>query len=332
MSEKPIKLTKKQQKAAAFRTKKKGKAILEEPSAFPEADEEENEPIIPSKSTKETKDKSEKIIKSNKRKREDNTSTSKTNKTNEEEEGEEGDKVIGAAAIRRKRKKAAQARKYEEEKIKKSSKLILFVGNLPFDMTSEKLTSFFLEHCEEEPEVRLMTHKSTKNETGQPTNATKGCGFVEFKTSAALQKALRLHHTPMNCESTGQENQKKSRKINIELTAGGGGKSESRLKKIEVSKERLNKQREKRIEKNLKEITEKRLKYGLEALEPGEEDVTVKFGSKKKSEEAGLEEGKANWGSKSSSGPGASTVTHSSKSSRFKGRPQSSGANSIRLT
>lgn len=177
-----------------------------------------------------------------------------------------------------------------------------------------------------------MTPKLSPNEVSSQTKfskPTKGCGFIEFKSSAALQKALRLHQTPISCETNGQENQKKSRKINIELTAGGGGKSESRLKKIEVSKERLNKQRDKRLEKNLKEITEKRLKYGLEA---GEEDVTVEFGRKKKNVEASVpEEGKANWGSKGKSEGAVTRPTASKPLRSFKGKPQMSGANAIRL-
>ncbi|KAH9821117.1 hypothetical protein DFH28DRAFT_579835 [Melampsora americana] len=327
MSHPSIKLTKKQKKSIAFRTKKKSKSSTqaeeeeEERLAFPETEEEEEEEPITSTKTTHS------ILKSSKRKREETERNSKDHETIEKDQTDE--MMMGVAAKRRKRKKLAKLKKEEEDQKRKSSKLILFVGNLPFDMTHEKLKSFFLEHCEEEPEVRLMTHKSSNQPSEKPNHLTKGCGFVEFKTSAALQKALRLHHTPMSSESTGEENQKKSRKINIELTAGGGGRSENRLKKIKDSKERLDKQREKRIEKSIKEITEKRSKYGLEALEPGQEDVTVKFGHKKKSD-IGVEEGKANWGSKSNSNH--DHHPQSSKPPRFKGRPQSSGANSIRLT
>ena len=65
------------------------------------------------------------------------------------------------------------------------------------------------------PDIRLITPKVA---AGKPTNKAKGCAFLEFTEKSGLQQALRLH-----------QSQLEGRMINVELTAGGGGKSESRL-------------------------------------------------------------------------------------------------------
>jgi nucleolar protein 6 len=74
------------------------------------------------------------------------------------------------------------------------------------------------------PAVRLISLKgSTKS---------KGCAFVEFSHSSALQQGLKLHHTILE-----------GRKINVELTAGGGGRGKERLKKLRERNRTLNVQR-----------------------------------------------------------------------------------------
>lgn len=74
------------------------------------------------------------------------------------------------------------------------------------------------------PTVRLIYPKgSTKS---------KGCAFIEFSHRNALQQGLKLHHTLLE-----------GRKINVELTAGGGGKSEERLRRVRERNKALNTQR-----------------------------------------------------------------------------------------
>lgn len=70
---------------------------------------------------------------------------------------------------------------------------------------------------------------------------SKGCAFVEFSNAASLQKALRFHHTIF-----------RGRQINVELTAGGGGKSERRKEKIKAKNADLDKERRKIFEKYVK--------------------------------------------------------------------------------
>ncbi|KAJ1677432.1 hypothetical protein EV182_006191 [Spiromyces aspiralis] len=75
--------------------------------------------------------------------------------------------------------------------------------------------------------VRLLTDKKTQK--------PKGYAFLEFEQSKMLKKALMYHRMPF-----------KSRKINVELTAGGGGNNENRRKKLEKRRNELEKERDKK--------------------------------------------------------------------------------------
>jgi nucleolar protein 6 len=79
--------------------------------------------------------------------------------------------------------------------------------------------------------VRLLTPKLTR--AGAPaTTKSKGCAFLEFSTWPALQAALRLHQSELD-----------GRRINVELTAGGGGKGDARLSKVKARNKDLTAQR-----------------------------------------------------------------------------------------
>lgn len=69
------------------------------------------------------------------------------------------------------------------------------------------------------PSIRLLTPKPSP--AGGKPNKSKGCAFLEFTHRNALQQALKLHQSMLD-----------GRMINVELTAGGGGKSENRLIKV----------------------------------------------------------------------------------------------------
>ncbi|ETS63959.1 hypothetical protein PaG_02291 [Moesziomyces aphidis] len=133
----------------------------------------------------------------------------------------------------------------------KGSKFILFVGNMAFTTTTDNIAKHFGQTCGEVPTVRLLTRKAdpnalanlpaskrksiAKGKAQDPTQPqSKGCAFVEFKSSDALRKALNFHHTMLE-----------GRKINVELTAGGGGKSENRQNKIKEKNAGLEKERQK---------------------------------------------------------------------------------------
>lgn len=95
---------------------------------------------------------------------------------------------------------------------------ILFVGSLPFKATAQQISDHFAPHPP--THVRLLTDRLTKR--------PKGFAFLEFADSQSLEAALGKHHTKFG-----------GRVINVELTAGGGGKSAARVKKIKERNERL---------------------------------------------------------------------------------------------
>lgn len=133
----------------------------------------------------------------------------------------------------------------------KGNKFILFIGNMAFTTTTETISKHFGQTCGEVPSVRLLTRKAdpdalanlpaskqksiAKGKAQDPSKPqSRGCAFVEFKSSEALRKALKFHHTMLE-----------GRKINVELTAGGGGKSEKRMEKIKEKNVGLEKERAK---------------------------------------------------------------------------------------
>lgn len=120
---------------------------------------------------------------------------------------------------------APKKRKREEEKPAKKRappRFILFVGNLPYDLKEEDLQEHF--------------------KTANPSNIRmrKGFAFMEFEGDEAsknLHLALRFHHSTL-----------KYRKINVELTAGGGGNSAKRRKKLDQKNAALQDELTERIE------------------------------------------------------------------------------------
>ncbi|SPQ99285.1 unnamed protein product (mitochondrion) [Plasmodiophora brassicae] len=113
---------------------------------------------------------------------------------------------------------------------KPSSRYIVFVGNLPYGMTEERLRAF-LKMDDDLVEVRLPRNEKDRSRT-------KGYAFCELKTAAARQKCLLYHHTKFE-----------GRRINVEATAGGGGNSAKRKAKIQKKNETVNKWRQRRMEK-----------------------------------------------------------------------------------
>ncbi|KAK2461596.1 hypothetical protein APHAL10511_006059 [Amanita phalloides] len=112
----------------------------------------------------------------------------------------------------------------------KKERFILFVGNLKYTTTVEAIRQHF-SSCDPPPDVRLLTPKSA---AGKRSTKSKGCAFVEFTSRKGLQQALKLHQSKLD-----------GRMINVELTAGGGGKGEARLKKLQGRNKTLHSQRQK---------------------------------------------------------------------------------------
>lgn len=111
-----------------------------------------------------------------------------------------------------------KAKKHDQKKF------IVFVGNLPYDTEKKDLEDIF-------KGINATIRMATDKQTGKP----KGFAFLEFSKSDDMQKALNYHHHSF-----------KGRKINVELTAGGGGpKSEVRRKRIADKNSKLNEERQK---------------------------------------------------------------------------------------
>ena len=56
-----------------------------------------------------------------------------------------------------------------------------------------------------------------------------------------MELALRMHHTEI-----------RNRKINVELTVGGGGNSEARIQKLKEKNEKVLEERKKRVDEGKK--------------------------------------------------------------------------------
>lgn len=88
-----------------------------------------------------------------------------------------------------------------------NKRFILFVGNLPYDITEDEIKKHF-KNCKPSS-IRLRSN---------------GICFLEFKGedgAAQLHHALQYHHSLL-----------RERKINVEFSAGGGGNSSKRREKI----------------------------------------------------------------------------------------------------
>eukprot|EP00743_Colponemidia_sp_Colp-15_P003452 GILK01003727.1.p1 GENE.GILK01003727.1~~GILK01003727.1.p1 ORF type:complete len:253 (-),score=50.14 GILK01003727.1:242-958(-) len=113
-----------------------------------------------------------------------------------------------------------------------TKRFIVFVGNLPYSATDKTVHTHF---------TSVGRVKSVRLQTTRPDNKPKGCGFVEFFDAPTMRKALLLHHQEFE-----------GRKINVELTAGGGGKGANRVNKLQQRNDKLREERQKIHEKIVK--------------------------------------------------------------------------------
>ncbi|KAK8858533.1 hypothetical protein IAR55_002760 [Kwoniella newhampshirensis] len=243
-------LTKKQQKALAFRSKQKAKkAGGEAPPDLPEEDEvaqdDEEDHKTVSLSTKG-------------RSKKEDDGQGNGDDIEGSEVVEDGTKASEGSKDKGKKRKTAWDEDEEgaAEKGKKGRKdakqrFILFVGNLGFKTSREEVQKHFEPAIGKLPAVRLLTTKPT---TPSQAPKSRGIAFLELASSADMQACLKLHHSNL-----------KGRDINVELTAGGGGSGEERKRKIDERNKRVGTQRERKAEKEKEE-------GGGGAVEGGEEE------------------------------------------------------------
>jgi len=147
-------------------------------------------------------------------------------------EGDQESAAEGQSAKRRKTEFSHDEEIEGEEgqvKNRTRDRFILFLGNLKYTTSHDAILAHF-SACDPPPSIRLLTPKLQKT-----VHKSKGCAFLEFTHRNALQQALKLHHSVLD-----------SRKINVELSAGGGGKSVIRVAKIQKRNKELHDQRKKR--------------------------------------------------------------------------------------
>ncbi|TGO24296.1 hypothetical protein BPAE_0107g00440 [Botrytis paeoniae] len=111
----------------------------------------------------------------------------------------------------------------------KAARFIVFIGNLPFTATTASIKNHFA--AVKPASVRHLTEK------GNPTKS-RGCAFLEFEGYDHMKTCLKQFH-----QSTFNDGISAPRKLNVELTAGGGGNTKDRRSKIKEKNMKLNEQR-----------------------------------------------------------------------------------------
>ncbi|KAK5679498.1 hypothetical protein LTS10_008318 [Elasticomyces elasticus] len=151
----------------------------------------------------------------------------------------------------------------------KGAKFILFIGNLPYSTTDASLTAHF-----KKLQPFILRHR-----TDPATGKSKGFAFLEFEQFDRMETCIKKYHHSIfdpadykgdraklaepgmaasgavNSNTLGlgpKAKKSRARQINVELTAGGGGKSESRTSKIRDKNITLEEERVKRAEAELK--------------------------------------------------------------------------------
>ncbi|KAK8074911.1 hypothetical protein PG997_009574 [Apiospora hydei] len=145
---------------------------------------------------------------------------------------------------------------------KKAARFIVFVGNLPYSATVADIEQHF--SAVHPTAVRLLHEKTNPNKS-------RGVAFVEFAGYDHMKTCLKtLHHSTMTCQGRDYHGRPKEdeRKINVELTAGGGGNTDYRKERIRAKNEKLTGERDRRakqeeIEK-IKKEKERLLKGGAQ--------------------------------------------------------------------
>jgi nucleolar protein 6 len=164
----------------------------------------------------------------------------------------------------------------------KAHRFILFIGNLPYSANTAAIEHHF--RALQPFTIRHMTDKSTQK--------SRGTAFIEFPTYDHMKTCLKLYHhslfdpdahltadpsqdenadkdqaflTKVSRDEKSSKNDKKkdkTRRINVELTAGGGGAGQQRKNKLQVKNGKLAEQRERAHKKEAEEREKKRIEDG----------------------------------------------------------------------
>ncbi|KAI4149610.1 MAG: hypothetical protein LQ340_004544 [Diploschistes diacapsis] len=110
---------------------------------------------------------------------------------------------------------------------------------------------------------------SVRHRTEKSTCRSKGFAFLEFDSYSQMQKCIRNYH-----HSNFSDGQSAARKINVELTVGGGGaKSRNRQLKLRTKNDKLGKERKNRIKNKAKAASQLEAQLGSLAPATGEQAI-----------------------------------------------------------
>ncbi|MCJ1331825.1 hypothetical protein MMC10_008517 [Thelotrema lepadinum] len=153
---------------------------------------------------------------------------------------------------------AEPLKKNEEESTK--HRFICFIGNLPFTATTQSIADHFA--AVKPSHIRHSTEKST--------GKSRGFAFLEFDAFNRMQSCIMQYH-----HSSFPDTEGTARKINVELTVGGGANSKRRKAKIYEKNEKLDNERRerrrKRVRTNLRHKQSTKAREG--SLAPEEADI-----------------------------------------------------------
>lgn len=142
-----------------------------------------------------------------------------------------------------------QDKNYQKEEqnneTKRSNPYIVFVGQLSYDTTKEKLFRHFQRQLQDDNHHAVVTEENVKIRllTDPKTKKSRGMAFVEVHDDPELlYSCLKLHHTHLD-----------GRRINVERSAGGGKNSESRKAKLQQFREEQVKHMEETVDAVLEE-------------------------------------------------------------------------------
>ncbi|XP_072750251.1 uncharacterized protein [Anoplolepis gracilipes] len=119
----------------------------------------------------------------------------------EDDEDDEDDIDDKAKILNVKQEDGKKMKKQATESLEhqKKNRFVLFVGNLPFDVTADELKQHFLTKVDTVSSVRIPVTGDTKK--------PRGFAYVEVTNSTDFKKGLSLHHTVL-----------KKRRINVQTS------------------------------------------------------------------------------------------------------------------
>ncbi|MCJ1342979.1 hypothetical protein MMC31_001168 [Peltigera leucophlebia] len=146
-----------------------------------------------------------------------------------------GDTLTMAPGLRETSEKTTEVEaSAQKSAFKKASRFIVFIGNLPFTATNDSIKKHFTK----------VKPSSIRHSTIKDTGKSKGFAFIEFEDYDRMQTCLKLYH-----HSSFEDGESPPRKLNVELTAGGGGHSRARKLKLRTKNEKLQGERQRMAEK-----------------------------------------------------------------------------------